>query len=194
MATTTIPATLKLTANEFVKRLKSYQTDADKEKVQRYFKSNGKAGSGDTFMGVRMGQVFLVGKEFIEMPLQEIEKLLVNPIHEVRAGAVSIMDWQARRKKTPDERRKELYDLYLMQHAGINNWDLVDRGAMYVIGGYLFDKKRDALYKLAKSKNIWERRTAIVSTGSVCLKDSIISPHKRGANNAKALPCSPPDS
>jgi len=81
-------------------------------------------------------------------------------------GAVSIMDFQARNKKTPQPRRKELYDLYLRRHDRINNWDLVDRAAPYVIGSYLFDldKPRKILYKLARSKDIWERRTAIVST------------------------------
>jgi len=59
----------------------------------------------------------------------EIEKLLENPIHEVRVGAVSIMDWQARNKKTSESRRKELFDLYLRRHDRINNWDLVDRSA-----------------------------------------------------------------
>jgi 3-methyladenine DNA glycosylase AlkD len=74
------------------------------------------------------------------------------------------MDWQARSKKTPESRRKELFDLYIRRHDRINNWDLVDRSAPYVVGGYLFDKPRDVLYKLAHSKNVWERRTAIVST------------------------------
>lgn len=98
------------------------------------------------------------------MPPREIEKLLESQIHEARAGAVSIMDWQARNKKTPEARRKELFDLYMRRHDRINNWDLVDRSAPYVVGGYLFDKPRDILYKLARSKNVWERRTAIVST------------------------------
>jgi 3-methyladenine DNA glycosylase AlkD len=98
------------------------------------------------------------------MPLSEIEKLLESPIHEVRAGAVSIMDWQARSKKISAERRKELFDLYIKRHDRINNWDLVDRSAPHVVGGYLFDKPRAILYKLARSKNMWERRTAIVST------------------------------
>jgi 3-methyladenine DNA glycosylase AlkD len=111
-----------------------------------------------------MGQVFTLAKEFIEMPPSEIEKLLESPIHEVRAGALSIMDWQARSKKTPEGRRKELFDLYIRRHDRINNWDLVDRSAPYVVGGYLVDKPRDVLYKLARSKNVWERRTAIVST------------------------------
>jgi len=74
------------------------------------------------------------------------------------------MDWQARNKKTSESRRKELFDLYLRRHDRINNWDLVDRSAPYVVGGYLVNKPRDVLYKLARSKNMWERRTAIVST------------------------------
>ena len=118
----------------------------------------------DEFNGVSMGQIFAIAKEFIEMPPAEVEKLLESDIHKVRAGAVSIMDWQARSKKTPEKRRKELFDLYLRRHDRINDWDLVDRSAPYVVGGYLSDKPRDVLYKLARSKSPWERRTAITAT------------------------------
>ncbi|MGQ0603668.1 MAG: DNA alkylation repair protein, partial [Anaerolineales bacterium] len=107
--------------------------------------------TGD-FMGVRMGQAFALAKEFMGLPLTEIEKLLESPIHEARVGGVSIMDFQARSKKTSEARKRELYDLYLRRHDRINNWDLVDRSAIYVVGGYLFDKPRKALYKLARSK------------------------------------------
>src|SRR6185369_12379890 len=84
--------------------------------------------------------------------------------YEVRLGGVSIMDFQARDKKATPEKKKALFDLYINRHDRINNWDLVDRSAPFVVGGYLFDKPRKILYKLAKSKNVWERRTAIVST------------------------------
>jgi DNA alkylation repair enzyme len=154
-----------MTAVEFIKKLKTYRSPEELKKIQGYFKTGaGEYGEGDEFMGVRMGQIFALAKEFIEMPPDEIEKLLESPIHEVRVGAVSIMDWQARSKKTHEERRKELFDLYIRRHDRINNWDLVDRSAPYVVGGYLFDKPRDVLYKLARSENVWERRTAIVST------------------------------
>jgi 3-methyladenine DNA glycosylase AlkD len=154
-----------ISAAEFVKKLKTYCSAEELKRIQRYFKTGaGEYGEGDEFMGVRMGQVFALAKEFIDMPPSEIEKLLDSPIHEVRVGAVSIMDWQARSKKTPGERRKELFDLYIRRHDRINNWDLVDRSAPYVVGGYLFDKPRDVLYDLARSKSVWERRTAIVST------------------------------
>jgi hypothetical protein len=165
---------LDFSAAQFVSRLKAHQSPDELKKIQRYFKSGeGQYSEGDEFMGVRPGQVFALAKEFIDMPPDEIEKLLESPVHEVRVGAVSIMDWQARSKKTPESRRKELYDLYLRRHDRINNWDLVDRSAPYVIGGYLSDKPRDILYKLARSKNTWERRTAIVSTYYFIRQDEV---------------------
>lgn len=101
-----------LTAKSFVEKLKRLQSDKELEKIQRYFKSGkGQYGEGDQFIGVQMGKVFALAKEFMAMELDEVEKLLESKIHEVRAGAVSIMDFQARHKKTTDERRKELFDL-----------------------------------------------------------------------------------
>src|SRR5262245_22170909 len=96
-----------MTAAEFIKKLKTYRSPEELKKIQRYFKTGaGDYGEGDKFMGVRMGQIFTLAKEFIEMPPVEIEKLLESPIHEVRVGAVSIMDWQARSKKIREERKK----------------------------------------------------------------------------------------
>ena len=154
-----------LTAKQFIERIKALQSDAELKKIQRYFKSGeGQYGQGDKFIGVKMGQLFALAIEFNGMPVVEIEKLLENPIHEVRAGAVSIMDKESRTKKITESRRKEFYDLYMRRHDRINNWDLVDLGCLNMTGSYLFDKPRNVLYKLARSKNIWERRTAILST------------------------------
>jgi len=112
---------------------------------ERHFQTgDGQHGEGDVFVGVRMGQVFALAKEFVEeMQPEGIEELLESPVHEVRVGALSIMDKQGRSKRTPEERTKELFDLYLRRMDRINNWDLVDLGAPYVVGGYLFDKPRD---------------------------------------------------
>lgn len=141
------------------------QSDVELKKIQRYFKTEaGDYGAGDQFMGVRMGSLFALAKEFAEMPIGEIEKLLESKIHEVRAGAVSIMDKASRTKKISEARRKEFFDLYINRHDRINNWDLVDLGCLHMTGSYLFDKPRKILYKLARSKNLWERRTAILST------------------------------
>jgi 3-methyladenine DNA glycosylase AlkD len=111
-----------------------------------------------------MGKVFDLAKANIDLSLPEIERLLESPLHEARAGAVAIMDFQARSKKTSPDRRKALFDLYIRRHDRINDWDLVDRSAPYVVGGYLHDKPRAALYKLARSKSQWERRSSIVAT------------------------------
>jgi hypothetical protein len=112
----------------------------------------------------RMGSIFELAKEFIDLPIGEIDRLLDSPLHEVRVGALSIMDKQARRNRTPEDRRKELFDLYLRRSDRIDSWELVDLGAPYVIGRYLRDKPRKVLYRLARSKSPWERRAAIVST------------------------------
>ncbi len=157
--------TADVSAARYVERLHALSSPEEQAKIQRYFKTGeGEYGEGDSFIGVPMGQVFALSKESIAMPPDEIDKLLDSPIHEVRAGAMSIMDKQGRSKKTPASRRKELFDLYLRRIDRINNWDLVDLGAPFVIGAYLFDKPRDLLYTLARSANLWERRTAIVST------------------------------
>lgn len=162
------------TAKRFLERLKAHQSDAELQKFTRYFKFEvGKQDKEDYFIGVRMGQVFELAKEFIEMPPDEIEKLLESPIHEARVGACSIMDKQGRSKRTPEARRKELYDLYMRRHDRIMSWDLVDLAAPYAVGGYLFDKPRDILYKLARSKSMVERRTAIVATGYFIRKRDI---------------------
>jgi 3-methyladenine DNA glycosylase AlkD len=152
------------TAKRFTERLTALRSAAELRKYHRYFKFEDDGSGGDTFIGVRMGQVFALAKEFIEMPPGEIEKLLESPIHEIRAGACSLMDKQARSKKTTDGRRRELYDLYMRRHDRINNWDLVDLCCIHVVGAYLADRPRAVLYKLARSKNMWQRRTAIVST------------------------------
>jgi 3-methyladenine DNA glycosylase AlkD len=154
-----------LTAAEFIKRLKSYQSTEELKKIQRYFKSGeGQYGEGDKFMGVKMGQLFALAKEFNGMPIKEIEKLLESSIHEIRAGAISIMDKESRTKQITESRKKEFFDLYMRRHDRVNNWDLVDLGCLNMTGSYLFDKPHAILYKLARSKKIWERRTAILST------------------------------
>ena len=153
------------TAKDFISALKKHQSDKELQKIQRYFKTGeNDYGHGDKFMGVKMGQLFALAKEYGDMPIAEIEKLLESPIHEVRAGAVSIMDKASRNKKISENRLKEFFELYMRRHDRINNWDLCDLGCLHMTGSFLFDKPRTILYKLAKSKNIWERRTAILST------------------------------
>ena len=150
-----------LTAEEFLKMLSLLKSKEELKNVQRFYRDED---ASNKFLGIRMANLFSLAKEFKDILVLEIENLLESEYYEARMGAVSIMDFQARSGKVSEERKKQLFDLYIRRHDRINNWDLVDRSAPYVVGGYLFDKPRNILYNLAKSKNVWERRTAIVST------------------------------
>ena len=113
---------------------------------------------------VRAGEVFALAKRFVDMDIDEISALLDHSDRQVRLGAVSIMDFQARRRSTSLPRRRELYELYLRRHDRIDDWSMVDRAAPWVVGGWLIDKSHDPLYALARSPHWWERRTAITAT------------------------------
>lgn len=151
-----------LTAKSFIDTLSAHQSATEAGKNARFFRDD--ENKQNKFYGIRMKTLFDTAKTFEGMPVKEIDKLFSNPYYEVRMGAVCIMDFKARNKKITEAEKKQLFDLYIDRHDRIDNWDMVDRSAPWVIGGYLIDKPRAILYKLAKSKNVWERRTAIVST------------------------------
>jgi len=159
-----------MTAKEFIETLALFKNEKELSKVDKFFKGND--GVTKSF-GVKFGDVFSAAKEFSEMPLGEINKLLDSDFYEVRMGAVSIMDFQAGHKKTSEDHKKALFDLYLNRHDRLNNWDFVDRAARNIIGEYLIDKPRDILYKLAYSDSPWKRRTAIVSTHAFIRKNDV---------------------
>lgn len=91
------------TAEQFIEQLNAHQSPEEQRKIQRYFKESAQ----DEFIGAHMGNVFNLAKQFLDMPSGEIEKLLENRIHEVRSGALSIMEKQVRHKKTPKARKGE---------------------------------------------------------------------------------------
>lgn len=167
-----------MTSKQFLEELTALQSKKELENVQRFFRDEGKTSK---FLGVRMADIFALAKKYTHLPVADIEKLLKSKYYEARMGAVSIMDFQARDKKTSTERKKELYDLYMSRHDCIDNWDMVDRSAPYVVGGHLADKSRKILYKLAKSKNVWERRTAIVATYYFIRQDDVDDTYKIAA-------------
>ncbi|GAA0422103.1 hypothetical protein Acor_51790 [Acrocarpospora corrugata] len=113
---------------------------------------------------VRMGDIFALAREFTDLPIDGIDRLLRSPEHHQRVGALSIMGKQFTHRATTEARRTELFELYLRRTDYINTWDLVDLSGHHVVGGYLFDKSRDVLYKLARSGDWWERRLAIFAT------------------------------
>lgn len=150
---------------QFIAALKEIATPEGVKYVSRFFWPDPNGHSSDNkILGVKIGKIFPIAKRFTDMPLTAVEQLLDSSYYEVRLGSVSIMDFQARRKGITPEQQKALFDLYIRRHDRINNWDLVDRAAPYVVGAYLAGKSRKPLYRLARSRNPWERRTAIVST------------------------------
>ena len=156
----TIPGRGEVTAEAFSARLAGLQEVADAASA---------SGAGT----IPMRQIFDLAKTFISLPLLEIEHLLEAPDHPTRVGAVSVMDFQARRRSTDVAQRRGLYELYLRRHVRIDTWDLVDRAAPHVVGGYLWDRPRDPLYQLAASPHWWERRTAIVATWFFIRQDDL---------------------
>jgi hypothetical protein len=155
-----VKSSSEYTADQFLERLAELRPSGEPAQDRGSLKAD----EADKFIGVRMGDIFALARECMNMTPVEIEQLLESPIHEARVGAVSIMDWQARSRSTSDERRRELFDLYLRRHDRINTWDLVDRSAIYVVGEFLRDKPRDVLLELARSRRPMDRRTAILST------------------------------
>lgn len=130
----------------------------------RFFKTGpGEYGEGDVFIGVRVPTLRKLAREFRDLPLDEIELLLRSQIHEERMLALFVLVLSVG-KKCSESHRKSAYDFYLSNTAYVNNWDLVDSSAPAIVGGHLWDKPRKPLQRLAKSKNLWERRIAMVAT------------------------------
>lgn len=123
-----------------------------------FFKTGpGQYGEGDKFLGLNTPQMRIISKKYKDLPLSDVQKLIMSPYHEERSVAVQILVLQY--PKNP----KAIYDFYLKNTKYINNWDLVDISAPKIVGAYLSDKPRDILYQLAKSDSLWERRIAIIS-------------------------------
>ncbi len=152
-----------MTAKDAQKKLKSLASPEAAKLAARFFKTGpGQYGEGDIFIGIKVPVLRTVSREFRAMPLKEIESLLNSPIHEERHLALMILVLQV--TKADDAFRKAAFDFYLASTKFINNWDLVDCSAPQVVGGYLMHQPRKSLIALAKSKGLWERRIAIVST------------------------------
>lgn len=135
------------------------------EILQRFFKTGpGEYAEGDIFIGVVVPEIRKIAKEFKELDIKEAEELLESNIHEERMTALVILVDKFRR--ADDHVREKIFSVYLKNTKYINNWDLVDLTAPNITGAFLTDKNKGILYKMAKSKNLWERRIAIMSTFS----------------------------
>ncbi len=138
---------------------------------QRFFKTGkGEYGEGDIFAGVTVPEVRLVVKKYYkDATFKDIEILLKDPIHELRLCALLILVKHFADTDIESERKK-IFDFYCKHICFVNNWDLVDASARFIVGEYLFGKPIHFLCDLVHSKSLWERRIAIVATHAFILK------------------------
>ena len=128
-----------------------------------FFKTGkGQYGEGDIFLGIPVPQSREIAKRYIEADFKTIQELLESKIHEHRLVALLILVEKFR--KADEKSKKTIIKFYLKNTKYVNNWDLVDLSADKILGEYLFDKEKSLLYKLAKSKDLWEKRISVVST------------------------------
>ncbi|RSK48353.1 DNA alkylation repair protein [Hymenobacter rigui] len=152
-----------LTARHLLTRLHALADPIRAVGVARFFKTGpGEYGAGDKFLGLTMPQQRALAREFRELPLPEAEHLLGSPWHESRAVALVI--WTLQFAKAGPAGRQAIYERYLNNRRFVNNWDLVDISCPTIVGGYLQDKNREPLYKLAAENHLWSQRISIVST------------------------------
>lgn len=132
--------------------------------LSRFFQTfPGGYGEGDQFIGVVVPKQRMIAKKYFkQINLPEIESLLRDAVHERRMTALFMLTYKY--EKSDEVEKQAIVDLYLRNTTSINNWDLVDCSAHKILGHYLFDKDRAMLYQLAKSKNLWEQRIAVIST------------------------------
>ncbi|HSD56080.1 MAG TPA: DNA alkylation repair protein, partial [Candidatus Saccharimonadales bacterium] len=147
----------------------------------RFFKTGeGQYGAGDTFIGVRVPQTRRVAKKFENISLDQMERLLESPIHEMRLCAVILMTERYKKAKKKPQEQRAIFDLYLRRTDRINNWDIVDTSCREIVGQYILDhpEKTEILRRLAKSNDIWERRIAMVSCWQFIRKSQLDIPYE----------------
>jgi 3-methyladenine DNA glycosylase AlkD len=162
---------MNISYTSLIKDLKQIENPLKAKILARFFKtSKGQYGEGDVFLGIMVPQSRKIAQKYKDLEFNEIEKLLKNKYHEVRLVAILILVHKYKQSKTESE-KKEIVNFYLKNTKYINNWDLVDLSAHYIVGDYLLNsnshknkENKKILEKLAKSKNLWERRFAIIST------------------------------
>lgn len=151
-----------LTADGLLKDLKNVSSPKKAKASSWFFKTGkGQYGEGDVFIGVTVPEQRAIAKKYKDLELSEVIKLLQNKIHECRLTALFIL---VSRYKSDKNESKKIVDLYLKNIKYINNWDLVDSSAPYILGHYLLEKDKSILYKYAVSKDLWKRRISILST------------------------------
>ena len=152
-----------MTAENIKKRLRKLANKDHAAISQRFFKTGpGEYGAGDIFLGIKVPVLRKLAKEYIDISPKDVKKLLKSPYHEERLLSLIIMAGQF--SKGDQKKKKNIYELYLQNIRYINNWDLVDVSADKIVGPFLHSTSRKPLYELARSKILWKRRIAIMST------------------------------
>ena len=130
-----------------------------------FFKTGpGHYGQGDIFLGLTVPRLRQIALKYSDLSLIEIKALLYGKIHEHRQAALEILVF--RYEQGDSKKKQAIAKFYLTHSKQVNNWDLVDSSAGYILGDYLYRKDKKVLYDFAKSRNIWQRRIAIISTYS----------------------------
>ncbi|MGC1872313.1 MAG: DNA alkylation repair protein [Acidobacteriaceae bacterium] len=146
-----------------VRELAALGSPARAAGAARFFKSGvGEYGEGDKFIGIPVLALRSAALRYRTLPLSDLALLLASDIHEHRLAALEIL--VAQYEIAAEKERKNIVEFYLAHTEGINNWDLVDASAPYILGEHLKNRSRRVLLRLAKSKSVWERRIAIVAT------------------------------
>jgi len=150
-------------ASDVRKALKALENKEKAKLLSGFFKTGkGEYGEGDKFLGIIMPEQRKVAKKYVNLSIKEVERLLHSNIHEHRMVALVI--WTYQYEKADENTKEEIYKTYLNNTKYINNWDLVDVTTPRIVGMHLLDKDRKVLYKLAKSKDLWEKRIAVLAT------------------------------
>ena len=155
---------------------KFLRSAADKKKAKilsRFFKTGkGEYGEGDVFIGVVVPEQRKIAAKFANLSFKEIKELLKSKIHEERLTALIILVNQYKKSLKSDKlKSSKIFRFYVKNLSAVNNWDLVDLSCRDIIGEHLISRPREILYKLAASRNIWERRIAIVSSWAFIRKN-----------------------
>ncbi|NKB32218.1 MAG: DNA alkylation repair protein [Pseudomonadales bacterium] len=141
------------------------------EHSQRFFKTGeGEYGAGDKFLGIRVPVLRAFAKKHSQTSLNEVLKLLKSKWHEERLTALLML--VGLYQKGNNQEKQRVYEAYLSSTQYINNWDLVDCSAHLIVGPHLFGKSQAKLNSLAKSKELWERRIAMMATFYYIKQDS----------------------
>ena len=109
------------------------------------------------FLGPKLFQL-----GFGQLDLEDCERLLQSAYNDERLLSLLILVEQYRKGDVGVKNKG--YQIYLNNRHRVNNWNLVDGSAPYIVGAHLLNQNRSLLYELAQSRSLWDRRIGILAT------------------------------